>query len=810
MWVKLKFANLLVFRLIKNNRMHKRNIFLIFFFSLFSLLGIAQSKTSRINGIVLDEMNEVILGATVVLKEVNKGVVTDGYGKFTFSGNYNGDYTILISYLGYKTKKAFFSITEGETKNVSFLLDTSDTELDEIIVTGKSKIQNVKEKAFNVSVVDAKKLHNTSLDLGHALDRVSGVRIRESGGVGSRMSFSLNGFRGNQVRFFIDGVPMDNFGSSFQINNIPIGMAERIEVYKGVVPVGLGADALGGAVNIITNTYKKSHLEASYSYGSFNTHRSSLNAIYVAKSGFVAQVNAFQNYSDNNYDVIADVADLNTGEYFPDQTVERFHDTYHNETVIVKTGVVNKTFADELLFGITLGQNYKEIQTGARIVGVFGKWHTRGDIIMPSVKYKKDDFIIKDLNVRLNANINLGQEKNIDTVNRRYNWFGDYKQYDTPGGERSYSLYKYKNNSGVSTANLDYTLNEHSNVVLSNTFNTFNRVGHNELNPDSEIYEQPQKSKKNITGLGYNYKRDSWNISPFLKQYYQQNTFAESYSPSGDYGDIAYRDHTNKFDATGYGVAFTSFLNENIQIKASYEKSYRLPESNEIFGDQVNLKGNTDLKPENSNNYNLGASYWFYVKSKHQFNISTSGFYRIASDFIREKFNNNQAMTIMENLGSVTSAGIEAEVRYQLENRLTIGANATYQNLRNNTKYEEGQTEESIVYRDRIPNMPYLYGNADVSYNFTNIGKNNGQISLGYNALYVHSFYLYWPSLGSSSSKLDIPDQISHDLTATYSYNKKLQFTLECRNLLDETLYDNFSLQKPGRSFTGKIKYTFL
>ncbi|WP_246073286.1 TonB-dependent receptor [Formosa sediminum] len=770
----------------------------------------AQSTQSKITGVVKDDTNKDILGATVIIKETNQGVVTDHSGTFSFLGNYNGDYTLVISYLGFETKQIPFNIKSGANKSFSLVLNPTNTELDEVLVTGKSQIQKVKERAFNVSVVDAEKLHNTSLDLAHALDRVSGVRIRESGGVGSQMSFSLNGFKGNQVRFFIDGVPMDNFGSSFQINNIPVNMAERIEVYKGVVPVGLGADALGGAVNIITNTYKKSHLEASYSYGSFNTHRSTVNAIYVAKSGFVAQVNAFQNYSDNNYKVNVDVADLNTGEYFPDQTVERFHDTYHNETVIVNTGVVGKKFADELLFGITLGQNYKEIQTGARIVSVFGKWHTRGNIIMPSLKYKKDDFIIKDLDLKFNANINLGQEKNIDTVNRRYNWFGDYKEYDGPGGERSYSLYKYKNNAGISTANLSYKINDHSNIVLSNTYNTFDRVGQNELNPDSEIYEQPKKNKKNITGLGFDYKRDNWNASIFLKQYFQKNTFADAYNPTGNYGDVAYRDYTDKFNATGYGLALTHFINENLQVKASFEESYRLPEANEIFGDEINLEGNKDLKPENSSNYNLGLSYWFYVNKRHQFTINTSGFYRNTTDFIREKFSPNQATTTMDNLGAVTSAGIEAEVRYALDNRLMMGANLTYQNLRNNTKYEEGQTVESIVYKDRIPNMPYLYGNADVSYNFPNIGKKNRQLNVGYNLLYVHAFYLYWPSLGSDSSKLDIPDQISHDITSTFFFNEKLQFTLECRNLLDETLYDNFSLQKPGRSFTGKLKYTFL
>ena len=79
---------------------------------------------------------------------------------------------------------------------------------------------------------------------------------------------------------------------------------------------------------------KASDLDASYSFGSFNTHRSTINAGYTAKSGFTTEINAFQNYSDNNYWVNVDVADLKTGQYYPNQRVRRFHDKYRNETVI--------------------------------------------------------------------------------------------------------------------------------------------------------------------------------------------------------------------------------------------------------------------------------------------------------------------------------------------------------------------------------------------------------------------------------------------------------------------------------------------
>ena len=98
-------------------------------------------------------------------------------------------------------------------------------------------------------------------------------------------------------------------------------------------------------------------MDASYSYGSFNTHKTAVNLGYTAPSGFKIQVNAFQNYSDNDYKVTTDVAAIN-GRYFRNQVVKRFNDTYHNETLIASAGVVNKSFADQLMFGLTVGQNY--------------------------------------------------------------------------------------------------------------------------------------------------------------------------------------------------------------------------------------------------------------------------------------------------------------------------------------------------------------------------------------------------------------------------------------------------------------------
>jgi outer membrane receptor protein involved in Fe transport len=758
-----------------------------------------------LSGIIKTADSEGIPGASLVIESLNKSTLTDEKGRFSLAGIPAGQHQLRIRSVGFQEQRKTVWLPHSGQLNLA--LEQDDIQLTEVSVIGRSEAKEVARQAFNVTAIDAGKLHNSTLDLSHALDRVSGVRVRESGGVGSNFSFSLNGFTGRQVKFFIDGVPMDNFGSSFQLNNIPINMAERVEVYKGVVPIWLGSDALGGAVNIVTGNRQRTYLDASYSYGSFNTHRSAINAGVTTKSGFTVQLNAFQNYSDNNYWVTVDVADINTGEYFRNQRVRRFHDTYHNETLVANVGVVGKKWADKLLLGITLGQNHADIQTGARMVSVFGKWYRQGTIIMPSLRYQKDNLLVKGLNVRVTGNFNLGTEQNVDTVYRRYNWFKQFKQYEGRGSERERSLYKFRNNNGLVTANASYQIDEKQSLSINNVFNTFNRRGSDELQPNSANYEQPRVNTKNVLGVGYKYDySDRWNTSLFVKHFSQNNRYGISYNPSGNWGDVAYMTQQNSFNQLGYGVATSYFLKKTLQLKASYEKSYRLPETDELYGDLLNLEGNINLRPETSYNYNLGFSYLTNLQSVHRFNFAGNVLYRDARGFIRPRLNNNQTKQVMDNLADVTNLGFDGEVRYSYKQRLTAGFNLTYQNLRNNTRFEDGYVTESSLYRDRIPNMPFLFGNADASLFLRNVGGQGNTLTFGYNLLYVNAYYLYWPSLGQD--KLDIPQQLAHDANVVYALaNGKYNIAFECKNLLDSKLYDNFSLQKPSRGFYVKLRY---
>src|SRR5690606_3709263 len=134
-------------------------------------------------------------------------------------------------------------------------------------------------------------------------------------------------------------------------NNIPINLAESIEVYKGVVPVSLGSDALGGAVNIITNRSTKNYVDLSTSYGSFNTNKNALSTQFVdKKTGFTLRLNGFTNYSDNSYrmigvrgitgdNIVGNKITIDETSEFITLDAKRFHNRYKSAFGQAEVGV---------------------------------------------------------------------------------------------------------------------------------------------------------------------------------------------------------------------------------------------------------------------------------------------------------------------------------------------------------------------------------------------------------------------------------------------------------------------------------------
>lgn len=766
-----------------------------------------------ISGRVVSSEKEVVDFATVYLKGTTKGVATNKDGIFHLKAP-AGKYTLVVSAIGYKTEERAVEVKAGERNRINVTVMSQAKQLDDVVVMSNG-VSRVKKSAFNAVAIDAKKLQNSTKNLSDALASTPGLKLRESGGVGSDMSMVMDGFSGKHIKVFIDGIPQEGVGESFGLNNIPVNFADRIEVYKGVVPVGFGTDALGGVINIVTGKRPKGwSLDASYSYGSFNTHKSYANFSYISEKGLMFELNAFQNYSDNNYYVDTPVEQfLDNGLTKYDTSVEehvrRFNDTYHNEAVIGKIGVVDRKWADRLVLALTYSNMYKEIQTGVVQKVVFGQKHRKGHSLMPALEYTKRNLFTSGLDLTMTANYNHNVTNNVDTASYRYNWLGQAKYMNGSMGEQTYQDRRMDDNNWNATLTLKYRIGTAHSFMLNHVFNSFTRDNTPTSGTvTSEADAFSKLTRKNITGISYTLTpEEHWNFSVFGKYYNQYNSGPVSTSTSGTSDYIML---TNTTSSVGYGAAGTYFFLKGMQAKLSYERAYRLPTTDELFGDEDLELGSMGLKPEKSDNINFNLSYtkrW----GAHGLYAEGSIVYRNTTDYIQRRvgtYTGNKSYASYQNHGKVQTKGFTLSARYTYSDWLSVGSNFSNMNVRDNVKtLNEGSSQVNLTYGDRIPNQPYLFANSDVTLSWKDCGTKGNVLSFAYDNYYQKEFPLYSESLGSKETKMYVPEQFSHNVSLTYSMQQgRYNFSLECRNLTDEKLYDNFSLQKAGRAFYGKVR----
>lgn len=781
---------------------------LVLLLSVFSTYAWSQDG-SMISGKVLSTEKEIVDFATVYLKGTNYGGATNKDGIFHLKAP-AGDYTLVVSAIGYKTVEKPVKLVAGERTKQNVTISPQTTELEEVVVVSNGR-SRLKRSAFNAVALDTKALQNSTQNLSEALTQAPGMKLRESGGVGSDMQLMMDGFSGKHIKIFIDGVPQEGVGSSFGLNNIPVNYAERIEVYKGVVPVGFGTDAIGGVINIITKkNQKKWFLDASYSFGSFNTHKSYVNFGQTLSNGFTYEINAFQNYSDNDYYVDTPVKDFATGAINKKKIehVKRFHDNFHNEAVVGKIGIVDKKWADRFMFGFTYSRMYKDIQTGVRQEVVFGGKYRKGYSLMPSLDYRKQDLFTKGLDLVLTANYNKNMTNNVDTSSYEFNWRGEMRPLKMPG-EQSYQNTRSDNNNWNGTLTANYRLGKAHMFTFNHVLNAFRRSNRSLLNEDSEANAIPKETRKNISGLSYRLMpSEHWNVSVFGKYYNQFIAGPVATSAAQD----KYVRTTNSVNAMGYGAAGTYFILKSLQAKLSYEKAYRLPTNEEMFGDEDLESGDIALKPENSDNLNLNLSY-DEMFGKHSIYVESGVIYRNTKDYIQRNISDlsgGKYGATYVNHGRVLTKGFTFSARYGFVDWISVGGSFTQMNVRDNVKtVSNGSNQESLTYKARIPNLPYQFANSDLTFYWRNLGKKGNMLTVTYDNLYMHSFPLYSEAVGSESEFV-VPTQFSHNLTLSYGIqNGRYNISFECRNFTNEKLYDNFSLQKAGRAFYGKVRVYF-
>ena len=346
-------------------------------------------------------------------------------------------------------------------------------------------------------------------------------------------------------------------------------------------------------------------------------------------------------------------------------------------------------------------------------------------------------------------------------------------------------------------------------MTVNDVFNTFCRNNENLLTIPVTRDEYNKVTTKNILGVSYRYMPMSkLNFSVFGKHYYQ---FVEGPVATTSAQDV-YELSTRGIGSFGFGAAGTWFLPYGFQLKASYEKAYRLPTIEEMFGDEDLEVGDMALKPESSHNINLNLSY-NRVFGLHTVYAEAGFIYRDTRDYIQRNLlalSGGLTAATYINYGKVDTKGFSASARYSYSKWVSVGGNYTLMNVRDNMRTAAGSTMPNLAYGQRMPNLPYMFADSDVNFYWHDLGRKGNVLTLTYDNQYTKAFCYYASNLGASNSDYMVPDQFANNLTLSYSVrNGRYNFSFECRNFTNAKLYDNFSLQKAGRAFYGKIRIYF-
>lgn len=676
--------------------------------------------------------------------------------------------------------------------------------LDNVTITGKSKTQRLREGALSVNAIDINNVISSINSISGLVDRTAGVKIREEGGVGSDFDLSINGMSGNSVRFFLDGVPLDTKGTGLTLANLPVSMIDHVEIYKGVVPTWLNSDVLGGAVNIVTRRKQKNYLDVSYGLGSYHTHKGDLNGQYVLKNGLTVRPTLGVSYSKNDYMMNGVEVWDEASRRFVETDRRRFHDDYFSLFGQLEVGATDRSWADDFFVHVSYNKMNKDLQTGQVQTRVIGMAEREGSAWSVGVRYQKRTFLLEKLGASMSFSHTWDHSITTDTAARKYDWNGDYiysARNEING--RAFSMRHFKRPVTLLKTDFRYTFDDHHLLNLSYALN---RTGNDRWDSvDTSFSPANDVLAKHIIGLSYNQMFLDGRMSNtfFLKDYINYLSVEQT-----DLSFITYSDEvavSSTQNSMGGGLGTKYEFMPQLAVKASYEHSVRLPLARELLGNGSTVYANLALKPEMSDNVNLGA-FGTHRFGLHTIYYEANGFLRFVDNYIQAEITEKEGTMQYVNEPAVHIKGIEAEVRYDWDKRLQLSANINWQDARNRQRYKT-DGKPSAIFNNRVPNRPWLFASAEVHYTLSDVFQRTDRLMLGADYQWVHWYYLSWEAYGSKDTKARIPEKSILSANVTYSWhNDRYSVSLDCENLFDQTIYDNYKLQKPGRMLFAKFR----
>lgn len=674
-------------------------------------------------------------------------------------------------------------------------------ELDEVKVTAGRVEQELMDVNMSVSVITQEEIRRSSArNVGELLEDIPGVRINNDGGQGMKR-IKIRGEDAFRTLVMIDGQKVSEHKSmSGSPMLIDPSMIERIEVIKGPASVLYGSDAIGGAINIITKKGGTKPIEGEVSAG-MNTSASGKNAsgsIYGGIDGWKYRLSASIEDNDNlktpkgemenTYFTARSVSGFLSYDFTPDATVGASLDYYDLE--FGSSDVNTPGFAVDV-------PKWTRFKAAA-----FGEFK---NITSSFVRLRTDIFYQKSKKDMTNTVPGVWTQGEVDTfkamgfeeafLNRvgvqagnayvlqphasnDMNQYGFSIQADWQIGDRNYLIAGYE----ISYDDLNaHSWNTGTNVMPM-MLTDKNYDGYQMTNAVYASMETLLSANLTLTyGARYTWvKTDMDSIN---------NKMGTKTSGEGSDGKIV-------FNA---GVLWHG--TDNLTLRASYAQGYRSPILQELYidtsmGSTGTTYANPDLKPETSDNFEIGARW-----NSTGLSADLAIFYSTADDYIATLYNAQKRGYQYNNVAEAKTFGVELTSSVRIaETGFEPYLTATwmrrqYQNGNGFSTYDTATPEFMLRYGVRWSGMYAGLGlRADAfARSQTEIEYDDGVQS------------------ATDSSSYRLGGYTTLNLTAGVEFGPKRQysFDLGLYNIFDKGYQEQTSIYEPGRYFVAKLGARF-
>ena len=767
---------------------------------LFPLHLYAQTNTVELKVVDADNGNG-IEAATVQWKPIGapsfkNGALTDRRGIVQIQAKGVDSYVVLTRYVGYETA---IDTLKSSIKKPTIRLRANARELDGVVVTGKSKVQFMRELPEAITVINGKDLQGRSVSLETILDKTIGLKVGQTGGLGSSSRIIVHGLEGNRIQILWDGIPMSTSDGTFSLDEIPIDIIERIEVYKSIIPARFGCDGLGGAVNIVTKEFSTDYLDASYELGSYQTHKGSVfSRKNFPKSGILLGAGGYYTSAKNDYSFrVPERENL---------LVKRDHDRFRSYMLKWKVAFT-KFWFDEISTEFGYYNRFNETQG---VLKNIQHAENKSGMFMLENKLIKSGILNNRLNFESHFSLSHTTNNFVDTARVNHDFEGNI--YPSPNGQgETGDVPHNSNDKGLEInerINLDYKLSTNHNLNLNTLINYAQRQ------PNDDIASQhagfiiggfPSKKTSIVSGLTWDAKLFGRKLTNmFSAKYFHLHSEIEDLT---SYEMIeAPKKKSNTTSQIGWIEAMKYEPFRGFHLKVSYQRAIRLPNSQELFGDGIITFPAAGLKPEKSHNFNLG----FLIDKNDVLGLSrlqfeVNGFYMQVSDMIKLMKQHMAAGYV--NAEKVHIKGIETELKLDISPTVYAYGNLTYQDVRDVLDYLPGTQAPNPTKGLRLPNIPYLFANFGAEYHSDRLFK-NWYVKAFWDGKFTEEFFYFWEL--TELQKRRIPRSFVNDIGLLLTYKNKYSIALECHNLMNKEVWDQFRQPLAGRTFHLKFRYVFL